>query len=197
MTGSMLNKRAALFGGAALIMLLLFFYARKYGIRAVSGGYTITPSKDVIISEQPIKLPALPGFKTSFPFFTQTTGLMCECDAAPYTAPVIVHDVSIPTPPIPHYVYQAPATQQIAMKPIGTYQSMGLSASLVMWGNRPYESGWLADDGRLFLKPKDDGSANKSWSPNFIGTDEYYMDGTDIVYGPYRYKRSNYIFAAR
>lgn len=179
-------------------MLLLFFYARKIGIRAVSGGYNLQQSRDVVISEEPLKLPALPGFKPTFPFFVQTTGLMCECDLAPYTAPVVVREIKIPAPPIPHYVYQPLSTQQIAAKPPGTYAPFGLNSNLMLWGNRPYESGWIASDGRVFLKPKADGSANHSWSANFIGTDEYYMDGSDIVYGPYRYRaRNDMIFGGR
>ena len=198
MTGSpVLNKRAMIAGGAALILLLLFVYARKYGIRAVSGGYSVTPSKDVVISEEPLKLPALPGFKPTFPFFIQTTGLMCECNKAPYTAPVVVREIDIPKPPIPHYNYIPPSTQQQAAKPPGTYLPYGLNSNLMLWGDRPYQDGWLASDGRLFLRPKPDGSPNPSWSANFIGTDECYMDGTDIVYGPFRYHRNNYTFSAR
>lgn len=197
MTGSMLNKRAAIAGGAALLMLLLYVYARKYGIRTVSGGYNLAPSLDETISEEPLKLPALPGFKPSFPFFTQTTGLMCECDDAPYTAPVVVREIDIPAPPVPRYNYIPQSTQQMAIEPPGTYQSFGLNSNLVLWGNRPYESGFLASDGRLFLTPKPDGSVNKSWSGNFIGTDEYYMVGTDIIYGPYRYKRVASGFGSR
>lgn len=193
----MLNKRAAIAGGAALILLLLFFYARKYGIRAVSGGYSQQPSLDVVVSEEPLKLPALPGFKPTFPFFTQTTGLMCECNTAPYTAPVVVREFAIPAPPVPHFVYQPQSIQQQAAHPPGTYLHFGLNSNLMLWGNRPYQDGWLASDGRLFLTPKPDGSANPSWSANFIGTDEYYMDGSDIIYGPYRYKPGTYMFSAR
>lgn len=193
----MLNRRAMIAGSAALILLLLFFYARKYGVRMVSGGYSVQPSKDVVISEEPLKLPALPGFKPSFPFYTQTTGLMCECDSAPFTAPVVVRELSIPTPPIPHYAYTPPTIQQMALQPARTYLPFGLNSNLVIWGDRPYQDGWFGSDGRLFLRPKPDGSANISWSGQLIGTDEYYMDGSDIVYGPYRYHRSNDTFSAR
>lgn len=177
-------------------MLLLFFYARKYGVRVVSGGYKLQPSLDEVISEEPLKLPALPGFKPSFPFFTQTTGLMCECNTAPYTAPVVVREIKIPKPPVPSYVYSPPSIQQSAAHPPGTYRSFGLNSNLMLWGNRAYERGWLASDGRLFLTPKADGSANPSWSSNFIGTDEYYMDGSDIVYGPFRYHRADSSFGS-
>jgi hypothetical protein len=149
-----------------------------------------------------IKAPVLPAYKKGPQFWQQTTGLMCACDIAPYSSPIVIREINIPAPPTPRFTFPlAPIPQQAVYSPPMTYADFGMNESFILWGNRPYEKTWAGSDGRIFLRPKgvenrlnfdaggpEGGEPNTSDSPNWIGTDEYYFEGKTLVYGPYRYE---------
>lgn len=185
-----MDRRTAAYLAIAALILWLLWRAGRFILLGEGGGFNVLPSDEQVNELPPLKIPALPPFKSGM--MRQSTGLMCHCNAAPYTSPIVVREIAIPRPPVPRYVYQPEPIQLLAQE-IRTYSDFGMNDQFAQWGNRGYEQVWRGSDGRIFLRPKVNPLTlgpmpNTSNSAMFIGTDEYYMDGGDIVYGPYRYR---------
>lgn len=178
-----MNKRAALIAlGVAALLLALLVTARRYGLTVIPGEVSLAPQSEETVTLPEIKSPVLPTYKNPIALWRQSTGLMCACDRAPYTAPILVMDIDIPLAPTPGYVYHPPSTQAIAATPSGSYHDFVISNSFTFWSGPPTNV-WYASDGRIFLK------SGRSNSLATIGTDEYTTDAQgNIHYGPYTYR---------
>ena len=196
-----MDRRAAAFAIVAILLILFLGRNRILDIVTRSGGFDFVAGGDEVVSLPPVVVPSLPGYRTPSAAWKQSTGLMCACDREPYTSPIIVREMSIPTPPLPRYVNVPAPTQQRAAEPPRSYASFGMTPDFQIWQGRPYEQVWRGSDGRMFLQPKrgiwGEAKPNPSWSNLFIGTDEYEMRDGVIYYGPYQYHLQSYMSATR
>jgi hypothetical protein len=188
------NKPLFYSGVGALILFALFLASRRFGINVtLPGNISVTPATvDETVTLPQIKIPTLPKFHKGAEYWRQTTGLMCGCDAASYRSPITIRQISVPAPPIPHYVYAPPSIAQQAEQMPLTYTTITITGDpadtwlgayvYAFWGNRPRAMVYKGSDGRIFLLN------GKSDSAQIIGSDEYTKDAAgNIYYGPYVY----------
>lgn len=191
------DKRAVLFGIAALALVILLGRERILEIVTRAGGFSLVEGGEQTIELPDVEIPTLPGFKSGPSAWVQTTGLMCDCDDSDYSGPVVVQNITVPQIPGPRYVYQLPTSVASATVETRTYREYGMDSTTLVWGDRPNETVWGGSDGRIFLKPKGlfGTQPNTSNSPHFIGTNEYRMEGGKIYYGSLVYEPPLWRFA--
>lgn len=101
--------RRTLIAAFVAILLLILLGGRKGVAQLVHESGLEYQGKDSVnkVPLPGLTLDDLGGFKRGPAFWTQTTGLMCNCSRGDYSAPFVIRAIEIPQPPEPHYVYFA------------------------------------------------------------------------------------------
>lgn len=175
-----MQRNAPLF--LALLFIIAAFFKKRRDFVVRDEKTVLDGSETKIIRFPDITIKAPPKIGSGF---IETTGLMCDCDGAPYTAPIIVNQVAFPLPPIPRFIYRPPnAVPNAAPELVQlSYIPFDLTNDFMFW-HWGYVRAYRGSDGRIFLRE------GKSPSLDVIGADEYTMKNGKIYYGPNVYTRA-------
>lgn len=179
-----MDRRAYIAAFVGILLLLFLGRKRILDIFTQFGGFDFTEVGEETRQLPGIVMPDIGEFRPGPELWTQTTGLICACNDAPFQSPVLVREIEIPQAPYPRYVTIPPTIQQQAAEPPRSYWNFGMNSNYDYWGDRPPATVFQASDGRMFLE------TGKSWNNFFIGRDEYEMRNGVIYYGPYTYVKT-------